>query len=142
MKFGPRRNEEPELNMTSLIDVVLLLLIFFMMSTRFIDESRLTIRLPEAGIEPKTAEARDSVEVEVTAEGAYRVNGQALVNNSPDTLSVAVARASNGNRAMPITIRADARSMHQSVVTALDVVGRLGYRQINIATVADGKPER
>jgi len=141
MKFQPRRNEEPELNMTSLIDVVLLLLIFFMMSTRFIDESRLTIRLPEAGIEPLSPEARDSVEVEVTAEGAYRVNGQALVNNSPDTLSVAVGRASNGNRAVPITIRADARSMHQSVVTALDVVGRLGYRQINIATVADGKPE-
>ena len=141
MKFQPKRSEEPELNMTSLIDVVLLLLIFFMMSTRFIDESRLTIRLPEAGIEPQSPEARDAVEVEVTAEGAYRVNGQALVNNSPDTLSVAVGRASNGNRAMPITIRADARSMHQSVVTALDVVGRLGYRQINIATVADGKPE-
>jgi len=141
MKFQPRRNEEPELNMTSLIDVVLLLLIFFMMSTRFIDESRLTIRLPEAGVERQGPEQRDAVEVEVTAEGAYRVNGQALVNNSPDTLSVAVGRASNGNRAVPITIRADARSMHQSVVTAMDVVGRLGYRQINIATVADGKPE-
>ena len=141
MKFQPRRSEEPELNMTSLIDVVLLLLIFFMMSTRFIDESRLTIRLPEAGIEPQSPEVRDAVEVEVTAEGAYRVNGQALVNNSPDTLSVAVGRASSGNRAVPITIRADARSMHQSVVTVMDVVGRLGYRQINIATVADGKPE-
>ena len=142
MKFKPRRSEEPDLNMTSLIDVVLLLLIFFMLSTRFVDESRLTIRLPEAGIEPKSTEIRDNVEIEVTAEGGYRVNGRALVNNSPDTLSVAVGQASAGNRGVPVTIRADARTTHQSVVTAMDVVGRLGYRQINIATVSDGQPER
>jgi biopolymer transport protein ExbD len=141
VKFQPRRPDEPDLNMTSLIDVVLLLLIFFMMSTRFIDESRLTIRLPEAGIEAKATELRDDVEIEVTAEGAYRVNGRALVNNSPDTLSVAIGRASEGNRGVPVTVRADARATHQSVVTAMDVVGRLGYRQINIATISDGKPE-
>ena len=141
MKFQLRRPEDPDLNMTSLIDVVLLLLIFFMMSTRFVDESRLTIRLPEAGIEPKATELRDNVEIEVTAEGGYRVNGRALVNNSPDTLSVAVGRASEGNRGVPVTVRADARATHQSVVTAMDVVGRLGYRQINIATVSDGQPE-
>ena len=109
MRFQLRRPEDPDLNMTSLIDVVLLLLIFFMMSTRFVDESRLTIRLPEAGIEPKATEVRDNVEIEVTAEGGYRVNGRALVNNSPDTLSVAVGRASEGNRGVPVTIRADAR---------------------------------
>ena len=141
MKFQLRRPDDPDLNMTSLIDVVLLLLIFFMMSTRFVDESRLTIRLPEAGIEPKATEMRDNVEIEVTAEGGYRVNGRALVNNSPDTLSVAVGRASEGNRGVPVTVRADARATHQSVVTAMDVVGRLGYRQINIATVSDGQPE-
>ena len=107
MKFQLRRPDDPDLNMTSLIDVVLLLLIFFMMSTRFVDESRLTIRLPEAGIEPKAAEMRDNVEIEVTAEGGYRVNGRALVNNSPDTLSVAVGRASEGNRGVPVTVRAD-----------------------------------
>jgi biopolymer transport protein ExbD len=141
VRFKPRRSDEPDLNMTSLIDVVLLLLIFFMLSTRFVDESRLTIRLPEAGIEPKSTEIRDTVEIEVTAEGGYRVNGRALVNNSPDTLSVAVGQASSGNRGVPITIRADARTTHQAVVTAMDVVGRLGYRQINIATVSDGQPE-
>ena len=141
MRFKPRRSDEPDLNMTSLIDVVLLLLIFFMLSTRFVDESRLTIRLPEAGIEPRATEVRDNVEIEVTAEGGYRVNGRALVNNSPDTLSVAVGQASAGNRGVPITIRADARTTHQSVVTAMDVVGRLGYRQINVATVSDGPPE-
>ena len=142
MKFTPRRSEEPELNMTSLIDVVLLLLIFFMMSTRFVDESRLSIRLPEAGVEPEAATLRDAVEIEVTAEGGYQVNGRALINNSPDTLSVALSRAASGNRAVPVTIRADARAMHQSVVTAMDVAGRLGYRQINIATVHDASAAR
>ena len=137
MRFQQKHREELELNMTSLIDVVLLLLIFFMMSTRFIDESRLQVRLPEAGVQPDEASARESLEIEVTAEGNYRVGGRDLVNNSPDTLATALARATNGNRAQPLTIRADARAVHQSVVTAMDVAGRLGYRQINIATVND-----
>ncbi|NJD33010.1 MAG: biopolymer transporter ExbD [Gammaproteobacteria bacterium] len=142
MKFQPRRTEEPELNMTSLIDVVLLLLIFFMLSTKFIDEGRLQVRLPEAGVAPDAESARQSIEISVSAEGGYGVDGRPLINNSPDTLAAAIGKAAGGNRAMPVTIRADARAMHQSVVTAMDVAGRLGYRQINIATVNDGTQDR
>ncbi|HET9692857.1 MAG TPA: biopolymer transporter ExbD [Steroidobacteraceae bacterium] len=142
MKFQQRRHAEEELNMTSLIDVVLLLLIFFMMSTRFIDEARLQVRLPEAGVQPDEASLRETVEIEVTAEGGYRVGGHDLVNNSPDTLATALARATGGNRAQVITIRADGRAVHQSVVTAMDVAGRLGYARINIATVHDGSQSR
>lgn len=142
MKFQQRRTEESDLNMTSLIDVVLLLLIFFMMSTKFIDESRLQVRLPEAGIQPDESAVRKTVEIEVTAEGGYRVGGRDLVNNSPDTLATALARETGGNRGQVITIRADARAVHQSVVTAMDVAGRQGYRQINIATVHDGSQSR
>ncbi|RPI13030.1 MAG: biopolymer transporter ExbD [Lysobacterales bacterium] len=138
MKFKPRPSEEPDLNMTSLIDVVLLLLIFFMLSTRFIDEGRLELRLPEAGIAPDASGERTAVEIEVTAEGGYRVNGRPLINNSPETLATAIGRATGSDRATPLTIRADARATHQSVVTAMDVAGRSGYRQINIATVHDG----
>ena len=138
MNFQKRRNEEPDLNMTSLIDVVLLLLIFFMMSTRFIDEGRLQLRLPEAGVEPAAGQ-RDAVEIEVTAQGGYRVNGRALINNSRETLAAAIGKAASNNRAIPITVRADARATHQSVVTAMDVAGQAGYRQINIATVNDGQ---
>ena len=137
MKFQPRRTEEPDLNMTSLIDVVLLLLIFFMLSTKFIDEGRLQIRLPSAGVAPDAESTRDAIEIAVTAEGGYRVNGRPLINNSPDTLATALGRVAQGNRGMPVTIRADARAMHQSVVTAMDIAGRAGYRQINIATVND-----
>ncbi len=140
MRFQPRRSEEPDLNMTSLIDVVLLLLIFFMLSTKFIDEGRLKIRLPEAGIAPDAASQRESLEIDVTAAGGYRVNGLPLINNSPDTLAAALGKVAQGDRAMPITVRADARATHQSVVTAMEVAGRVGYRQINIATVNDEAP--
>ena len=139
MKFQPRRSEEPDLNMTSLIDVVLLLLIFFMLSSRFIDEGRMQIQLPEAGIAPDAVSARPSLEISVTAEGAFRVNGRTLINNAPETLAAALGEAAQGDRSQPVTIRADARAMHQSVVTAMDVAGRAGYRQINIATVDDGQ---
>jgi biopolymer transport protein ExbD len=142
MNFRPRPRDEVDLNMTSLIDVVLLLLIFFMMSTKFIDEGRLQVRLPEAGVQPDAATVREQVEIEVTAEGGYRVGGRDLLNNSPDTLATALNRVTGGNRAQPVTIRADARAMHQSVVTAMDIVGRQGYRQINIATVHDGSESR
>jgi biopolymer transport protein ExbD len=141
VNFQKRRNEEPDLNMTSLIDVVLLLLIFFMMSTRFIDEGRLQLRLPEAGAEPEAVQ-RDAVEIEVTAQGGYSVNGRTLINNSPETLAAAIGKAAGNNRAIPITIRADARATHQSVVTAMDVAGQAGYRQLNIATVNDGQEGR
>ncbi len=137
MRFQPRRSEEPDLNMTSLIDVVLLLLIFFMLSTKFIDEGRLKIRLPEAGIAPDAESQRESIEIDVTAAGGYRVNGRALINNSPETLAAALGKVAAGDRAMPVTVRADARATHQSVVTAMEVAGRAGYRQINIATVND-----
>jgi biopolymer transport protein ExbD len=141
VNFQPRRAEEPDLNMTSLIDVVLLLLIFFMLSTRFIDEGRLQLRLPEAGVEPE-AVSRDVVEIDVTAQGGYRVNGRPLINNSRETLAAAIGRSAGNNRAVPVTIRADARATHQSVVTAMDVAGQAGYRQINIATVNDGQDGR
>jgi biopolymer transport protein ExbD len=137
VRFQPRRSEEPDLNMTSLIDVVLLLLIFFMLSTKFIDEGRLKIRLPEAGIAPDAQSQRESIEIEVTAAGGYRVNGRPLINNSAETLAAALGKAGDGDRAKPVTVRADARATHQSVVTAMEVAGRAGYRQINIATVND-----
>lgn len=137
MNLGKRsgRNNEPDLNVTSLIDVVLLLLIFFMVSTTFVDDARIHIRLPEASAEPQADAPRPQVEVGVTANGAYRVNGKELLNNSADTLSSAISREAGERRDQAVLIRADASATHQSVVTAMDVVGRLGFKAINIATV-------
>jgi biopolymer transport protein ExbD len=106
-----------------------------MISTTFIDESRIKLQLPQASTEPAAAQKKDPIEVSVTATGEYRVNGQVLINTSPSTLSAAVSKLAGEKRDIPITIRADARATHQSVVTAMDVLGRLGFRAISIATV-------
>lgn len=136
MNLRSAQHEEPELNLTSLIDVVLLLLIFFVVSTTFVDESRIKLQLPQASGEPPPEELKQTpIEVSVTASGEYRVNGQTLINRSPATLSAAVTRLAGESREIPVTLRADARATHQSVVTAMDVLGRLGFRAIRIATV-------
>ncbi|HUO94863.1 MAG TPA: biopolymer transporter ExbD [Steroidobacteraceae bacterium] len=135
MKFGPRRHVEPEINVTSLIDVVLLLVMFFMVSTTFQQDSRLKVHLPESSARPE-ARAVDAVTILVTADGAYRVNDRALVNRSPETLRAALEKvAGPGVHTQALTIRADARATHQAVVTAMDIAGRVGFAQVNIATI-------
>jgi biopolymer transport protein ExbD len=135
MNLATRSKEEPEVNLTSLIDVVFLLLIFFMVSTSFVKESRLTITLPEAESEAPAAEA-ERLEVAITAAGTFLVNGRELVNNSPVTLRRALLEVSGGDTGLPVTIVADADARHQSVVTVMDVAGRMGFVKIDIATVA------
>jgi biopolymer transport protein ExbD len=126
---------EPEINVVSLIDVVLLLVVFFMVSSTFVVEGRIKVQLPNASSVPVNSTVADPIVVTVTAQGAYRVNERSLINNSPQTLRTAVLRIAGERRKVPITIRADGRATHQSVVTAMDVVGRLGFAQINIATL-------
>jgi biopolymer transport protein ExbD len=135
MRLQSKRLEDPELNLTSLIDVVLLLVIFFMISTTFVQEGRLRIELPEAGTATVDRQ-RQPIVITVTAQGSYRVNDRALVNNLRETLHAALRQVSAETGMQPVTIRADARANHQSVVTAMDVAARLGFTQVNIATVS------
>jgi len=137
MKLTVRPKPEPEVNLTSLIDVVLLLLIFFMVSTSFVRESQISIRLPEADNAPKTEQQVEQIDVMITEQGVYFVNGRELVNSRPETIRNALRTVSAGNFSLPLTISADANARHQYVVTAMDVAGRLGFVQINIATVND-----
>jgi biopolymer transport protein ExbD len=134
MNFGRRRGVEPEINVTSLIDVVLLLVMFFMVSTSFVQDGRLKIRLPESSALPENRPP-DAVVIAVGADGGYAVNDRALVNRSAETLRAALAKVAPEAMGKPITIRADARANHQAVVTAMDVAGRMGFAQVNIATV-------
>ena len=136
MNLSPRRREDPELNLTSLIDVVLLRVIFFMVSTTFVEEGRLRVDLPKASNEPVRA-LQDPIVVTVTAQGSYRVNDRALVNNARETLAAAMRKVADGRTGVPVTIRAAARASHQSVVMAMDVAARLGFTQVNIATVSE-----
>ena len=136
MKLDPRRRESPYLNLTPLIDVVLLLVIFFMVSTTFVDEARLRVELPSASQRPLAA-VEEPVVVTVTAEGAYRVNDQPLVDATAQTLERALKKVGQENRDQPVVIRADGRASHQAVVTAMDVVARTGFSRVNIATVSE-----
>ena len=136
MKFKSRRIEEPEINVTSLIDVVLLLVVFFMLSSNFTAEGRLRVRLPHASSVPTDRSGNESLVISVSAAGAYLVNGRELIDSSPDTLRAAILKSAGaGAHAAPVSIRADGRASHQSVVTAMDVLGRLGFTQMNLATV-------
>jgi biopolymer transport protein ExbD len=140
MRLQVRRAEEVELNLVSLVDVVLLLVIFFMLATTFVDDSHLRVALPEAGSATAERTAHPLV-ITVSAQGSYRVNGRALVNNERATLSAALRQVAGESRDGPVTIRADARSTHQAVVTAMDVVARQGFTQVNIATVSQPAEE-
>jgi biopolymer transport protein ExbD len=137
MQLKPRRHEEPEINVVSLIDVVLLLVVFFMLSSKFTDEGRLRVRLPQATTVPTQKNPSDPLVVTVTQAGTYRVNEHELINSSPETLRSALLREAGTNRNIRVTMRADGRATHQSVITAMDVLGRLGFTEISIATVKE-----
>jgi biopolymer transport protein ExbD len=116
--------------------VVLLLVIFFMLSTTFVQDARLRVELPEADSATVERSIKPIV-ITVSAQGSYRVNDRALVNNERATLSAALRQVAGNARKEPVTIRADARATHQSVVTAMDVAARQGFTQVNIATVSE-----
>ena len=135
MNLNVRERAEPEVNLTSLIDVVLLLLIFFMVSTSFVKQSQISIRLPEAESSAIVEETADFIDVMITEQGTYLVDGRELINNRPETIRNALLKISGGNTDLPLTISADANARHQFVVTAMDVAGKLGFVKISIATV-------
>jgi biopolymer transport protein ExbD len=135
VNFNPRRAEDPEINLISLIDVLLVMVIFFMLSSSFIDEGRVRVQLPEAGSEHHDNRTAEPVVVTVTQQGAYRVNERELVNSSRETLRAAVAAVAGEARDARVVLRADGRATHQSVVTAMDVLGKMGFARLDIATV-------
>ena len=137
MNLSVRERDEPEVNLTSLIDVVFLLLIFFMVSTSFVKQSQISIRLPQADNVKVVEEIPNFLDIMITEQGTYLVNGRELINNKPETIRNALQKVSGGDTSLPLTISADANARHQFVVTAMDVAGKLGFVQISIATVND-----
>ena len=136
MNLQTRSREEPEINLTSLIDVVLLLLVFFMVSTSFVREAEISLRLPEASSDAPPRDEVETLEISVTQTGSYLVNTRPLVNSESVTLRKAIIKLVGEQRDMPVIIRADAQATHQAVVTAMDVAGRLGFVEVSIATVS------
>ena len=133
MKFARRVREEVEVNLTPLIDVVFLLLIFFMVSTTFTKETSLSLDLPEASSQSSRA-SDTQIEITITQGGDFALNGVSLINKKDDTLRAALEKVSEGDSAIPLVITADSATPHQSVVTALDVAGQLGFAKRSITT--------
>jgi biopolymer transport protein ExbD len=133
MKFKRNLKAEVSIDLTPLIDVVFLLLIFFMVSTSFTRESNLLVNLPEASGEI-TEELPLRIEVLIARNGSYTVNGQALTDTQAASLLQAIEAIAAGDNTLPLTITADAETTHQSVVTAMDVAARLGFSRLSIAT--------
>ncbi len=133
MKFRRQHREDIGVNLTPLIDVVFLLLIFFMVSTTFTRETQLSIDLPEAQGKPKEA-TEQQIEILVDESGNYRVNGEALVDGSMRTLQAAIYKISAGDTTLPMTIAADAQAAHEDVVQAMDAAGQMGFVHLSITT--------
>ncbi len=133
MKFRRQHRDELAINLTPLIDVVFLLLIFFMVSTTFTRETQLTIDLPEAQGQLKET-VEEQIEILVDESGNYRVNGEALVDKRMRTLQAAIYKISAGDTTMPMTISADAQAAHQDVVQAMDAAGQMGFVHLSITT--------
>ena len=125
--------EDPELNLISLVDVVLMMLVFFMMTTHFIQSTSVNVQLPTAGVPPVYREA-EGIEITVDAEGRYFVNQKPVPGSDPASLRQSLLAAAGDKRDQPIILRADARATHQSVVTVMDVAGAMGFAQLQILT--------
>jgi biopolymer transport protein ExbD len=143
VKFRRKQRENNvEINLASLIDVVFILLLFFVVTTTFTRETQLKVDLPEAasGTPPEDT-ALKQMEVLISAEGNYSLNGQALLKSDLDGLMAALGKESGGDNSLPLSISADAKTPHQAVITAMDAAGKMGFSHLRITTVeAEAKP--
>lgn len=133
MNLRTRKSEELDVNLTPLIDVVFLLLIFFMVSTTFEKEALMHIDLPESVNAPIESIAQP-LRITINAEGQFMVNDKELMSDDRAALMAAVALVIGDNKKMPVLIRADARTPHQAVITAMDVVSQQGLSKVSLAT--------
>ena len=133
MNFHKRPQEELDLNLTPLIDVVFLLLIFFMVSTTFERESEISIQLPEA-VEGEISQQSNPIVITIDAQGNYFINQREVINRKAVTLRNAI-RDAVVEDAPHFIVNADRKTPHQAVVTAMDSVAQLGYSQLTFATL-------
>jgi biopolymer transport protein ExbD len=127
------RADEPEVNLTPLIDVVFILLIFFMVSTTFQRESQIKIELPEASAEPME-ERKELLEIVIDSQGHYFIDEQQVVNSELETLKAAIRKWLGQQTEVPVVIRADRQTPYESVVRAMDAISQLGLVQMSLAT--------
>jgi biopolymer transport protein ExbD len=136
VNLRPQRRAAPDINLTPLIDVVFLLLIFFMVSTTFKEDARIKIELPQAQGESVPAEEPQVLALTIDREGVFYVNDRMVVDRKAETLKKAIVGAVGAERELPVVIKADARTPHQAVMTAMDVASQLGLTRFAFAATA------
>ncbi|GHH61200.1 ExbD/TolR family protein [[Pseudomonas] boreopolis] len=137
MRFrDDRAQDEPHIDLVPLIDVILVLIIFFVVTTTFDARSTLQLQLPTAS-DQKNPEPPRSLSVLVNADGRYFVNDQEVLRQDSESLKRTIAQVAGEDRQQDVLLRADARTPYQAVVTVQDVLGQLGFRRIAIATAPD-----
>lgn len=136
--FRPRRRDTPEINVASLVDVVLLLLLFFMLSTTFNKSTELQIQLPEAtSTATNDPAASTSINIKLDQYGHCFIGQQSIPNPSVDILEPLLRQASLNRADIPVQIEADARTPHQAVITVMDAARRAGLLQIAFPAIQD-----
>ena len=128
-----RREDDFEINVISLIDVLLTLLMFFVLTTTFVQNARMQVTLPQAD-SAEQSEQRDALTVLIDRDGHYFIDNDEVLNPGLDSLKEAIARVACDDRQRPVMLRADALTPHQAVVTAMDALGGLGFTRLSIAT--------
>ncbi|MDO5609587.1 MAG: biopolymer transporter ExbD [Pseudomonadota bacterium] len=128
-----RADDEPEINLVPLIDVILVLIIFFVVTTTFDSRAVLRLQLPRADGEQAISQVQP-LSVLVNADGRYFVAEREVLRTDVEALKRSIADVAGEDRERPVLLRADARTPHQAVVTAYEALGQLGFRQIMIAT--------
>ena len=134
MQFKRQAKESIDVNLTPLIDVVFLLLIFFMVSTTFTDKTEIKLDLPEATGSAQVKQP-EALKLVINQRGEYSLNGAKLINNDITTIKSAISKAAGDDKKAPFIITADANTSHQSVVKAMDAAGQLGFVNLSITTI-------
>lgn len=132
MKFRQRPQPDLDVNITPLIDIVFLLLIFFMVSTTFKQDFEVSIELPKAASEEKLVDK--TLNITIDPKGNYYINSQKLVNNKISSIKAALQKKSEGNIKLPVIISADGQTPHQAVIQAMDAARQLGFSKLTFAT--------
>jgi biopolymer transport protein ExbD len=120
--------------LTPLIDVVFLLLIFFMVSTTFDKESRIKVELPQAATQDEKVEKERTLDITVDVQGRFYVNQREVINTDIETLKRAIEKAAKGRQDLPVIIMADAKAPYQAVITVMDAASQLGFVNMTFPT--------
>jgi biopolymer transport protein ExbD len=138
MNLRPRKAEPPRVDITPLIDVVFLMLIFFMVSTTFDKQTQLKVDLPEAGTTETAAEPDNKIDITIDAQGHFYVNERELVKHDADTLRRSLRKLADDQTDLPIIVSGDRNAPLQSMMTVLDVAAQLGLSRLSfVARQAD-----